>query len=203
MEEQAYDRRLNIATAGNQQGFTDSLHHNRYEPTPYELLDRLFDNYSLSPGDRLVDVGCGKGRLNFYAHHVFGAETAGIEMNPVFYEEALENKKQYVKKHKNAEQKVAFYNCLAQDYPITERDTVFYFFNPFSVQIFIAFINEIIRSAEKNPRMIEVILFFASQDYSDFLETRTVFELAKEIQLPGFHKDPRERFLIYRLPEMD
>jgi len=203
MDEQAYDRRLNIATDGNQQGFTESLHHNRYEPTPYELLERLSDYDSLYPGCRLVDVGCGKGRLNFYAHHVVGTETAGIEMNPDFYAEALENKRQYVKKHKNAEQKVTFYNCLAQDYPITERDTVFYFFNPFSVQVFIAFINEIIRSAEKNPRMIEVILFFASQDYSDFLETRTVFELAKEIQLPGFHKDPRERFLIYRLPEVD
>lgn len=203
MKEQEYDRRLNITTSGNQRGFTDSLHHNRYEPTPYKLLDRLFENYSLSPGGRLVDVGCGKGRLNFYAHHVFGAETAGIEMNPVFYAKALENKRQYVKKHKNAEQKVTFYNCLAQDYPITARDTVFYFFNPFSVQIFIAFINEIIRSAEISPRTIEVILFFASQDYSDFLETRTVFELAKEIQLPGFDKDLRERFLIYRLHEVD
>lgn len=203
MDEQAHDRQLNIATIGNQQGFTDSLHHNRYEPTPYALLDRLFENYRLSPGDRLVDVGCGKGRLNFYAHHLFGAETAGIEMNPVFYAEALENKKQYVKKHKSAEQKVAFHNCLAQEYPVTARDTVFYFFNPFSVQVFIAFINEIMRSAEKNPRTIELILFFASQDYSDFLETRTVFELAQEIQLSGFQKDPRERFLIYRLAEMD
>ena len=203
MDEQAYDRQLNIATSGNQQGFTESLHHNRYEPTPYELMDRLFENYSLSSDDRLVDVGCGKGRLNFYVHHLFGSETAGIEMNPVFYTEALENKKQYVKKHKGAERKVEFYNCLAQDYQIEARDNVFYFFNPFSVQVFIAFINEIMRSAETDPRMIEVILFFASQDYSDFLETRTVFELAEEIQLPDFHKDPRERFLIYRLPEMD
>ena len=203
MDEVAYDRQLNITTIGNQQGFTGSLHHNRYEPTPYELLDKLFENYSLSPNDRLVDVGCGKGRLNFYVHHSFGAETAGIEMNPVFYAEALENKKRYVKKHKGAEQSVEFYNCLAQEYPIAARDTIFYFFNPFSVQVFIAFINGILHSVETNPRSVEVILFFASQDYSDFLETRTVFELAEEIQLPDFHKDPRERFLIYRLPEMD
>ncbi|WP_298830636.1 class I SAM-dependent methyltransferase [uncultured Planococcus sp.] len=203
MNEQSHDRRLNIVTAGNQQGFTDSLHHNRYEPTPYELLDRLFDKYSLSPGDRLVDVGAGKGRLNFYAHHLFGVESAGIEMNPVFYAEALENKKHYAKKHKSAEKSIAFYNCLAQDYPIDARDNKFYFFNPFSVQVFISFINDVLRSAETNPRMVELILFFAPQEYNDFLENSTAFELVEEIQLLGFHKEPRERFLIYRLPHMD
>lgn len=203
MTEQEYDRQLNITTAGNQQGFTDSLHHHRYEPTPYELLDRLFQNYSLSPGDRLVDVGCGKGRLNFYIHHRFGAESAGIEMNPVFYAEAIQNKARYLKKHKAAEHLITFYNCLAQDYPIGARDNKFYFFNPFSIQLFIPFVNGILRSAEKESRTIEVILFFASQDYSDFLENRTAFQLVEEIPLPDFNKDLRERFLIYRLPKMD
>ncbi|MDQ0427908.1 SAM-dependent methyltransferase [Planomicrobium stackebrandtii] len=203
MNERDYERLLNIATVGNQQGFTDSLHHNRYEPTPYELLDTLFQHYSLSPADRLVDVGCGKGRLNFYVHHFFGAESAGIEMNPSFYDEALENKKQYASKRKGAEQRIQFYNCLAQDYPIAARDNKFYFFNPFSVGLFIAFINKILRSAETDPRTIEVILFFASQDYSGFLETSTAFQLIEEIQLPDFDKDLRERFLIYRLPKMD
>lgn len=203
MNEQAYERLLNIATAGNQQGFTDSLHHNRYEPTPYELLDKLFQHYSLSPGDRLVDVGSGKGRLNFYIHHFFGAESAGIEMNPAFYAEAIENKKQYFKNHKRDEQSIQFYNCLAQDYPVAASDNKFYFFNPFSVQLFITFVNEVLRSAETDPRTIEVILFFASQDYSDFLENSTAFQLVEEIPLPDFDKDIRERFLIYRLPKMD
>ncbi|MBT2569997.1 methyltransferase [Planococcus sp. ISL-110] len=203
MDEQAYERRLNISTAGNQKGFTDSLHHNRYEPTPYELLDRLFERYSLSPGDRLVDVGCGKGRLNFYVHHLFRAESAGIEMNTEFFTEATENKKRYTKKNKAAEQSIQFYNCLAQDYPIAARDNKFYFFNPFSVQVFINFINGILRSAETDPRTVEVILFFASQDYSDFLESSTAFQLVREISLPDFHKDPREQFLIYRLSKMD
>ena len=203
MNEQAYDQQLNIATAGNQRGFTDSLHHNRYEPTPYGLLDRLFENYRLSPEDRLVDVGCGKGRLNFYVHHLFGAVSAGIEMNPEFYGEALENKKHYAKKHKGAEHGIDFYNCLAQEYPICARDNKFYFFNPFSVQVFITFINRVLRSAEEDPRTVEVILFFASQDYTDFLENSTLFQLEQEIPLPDFHKDPRERFLIYRLPKMD
>lgn len=203
MSEQAYDQLLEIATTGNQQGFNDSLHHNRYEPTPYDLLDKLFERYSLSLEDCIVDVGCGKGRLNFYVHHLFGVKSAGIEMNPTFYTEALENKKRYVKRHKDAKSHINFYNCLAQKYPLAAHDTVFYFFNPFSVAIFIAFVNKILQSVEEAPRTVEVILFFASQDYSDYLETNAVFQLIEEIQLPNFHKDPRERFLIYRLPKMD
>lgn len=203
MDEQAYEGRLNISTAGNQKGFTDSLHHNRYEPTPYELLDRLFESYRLSPGDRLVDVGCGKGRLNFYVHDLFGVESVGVEMNTAFFTEAMENKKRYAKKNKAAEHSIEFYNCLAQDYPIAAQDNKFYFFNPFSVQVFINFINGILQSAETDPRMVEVILFFASQDYNNFLETSTAFQLVREISLPDFHKDPRERFLIYRLSKMD
>lgn len=203
MDEQAYDSQLNIVTVGHQQGLTDSLHHNRYEPTPYDLLDTLFEHYPVIPEDQLVDVGCGKGRLNFYVHHFFGAKSAGIEMNPVFYAEALENKKRYLGQHEDAESSISFYNCLAQDYQVADQDNKFYFFNPFSVQVFIAFLNQVMRSAEKTPRTIDVILFFGSQEYGDYLEMSTAFQLVKEIPLPDFHKDPRERFLIYRLPKMD
>lgn len=203
MLEQQYEQTLAIATAGNQRGFTDSLHHNRYEPTPYELLDLLFQQHQLSSNAQLVDVGCGKGRLNFYIHHVFGIKSVGIEMNPVFYAEALENKKRYGQKHQDAETMITFYHGLAQEYQITSQDTVFYFFNPFSVQVFIAFINQLLRSVEEAPRQLEVILFFASQDYQEYLETRTPFHFIKEVPLPDFYKNPRERFLIYQLPKLD
>ncbi|EMF46134.1 hypothetical protein B481_2471 [Planococcus halocryophilus Or1] len=69
--------------------------------------------------------------------------------------------------------------------------------------MFIAFLNQVMRSAEKTPRTVDVVLFFGSQEYGDYLEMSTAFQLVKEIPLPDFHKDPRERFLIYRLPKMD
>lgn len=203
MNDQIYDHRLNIVTAEHQKGFTDSLHHNRYEPTPYDLLDILFEDYRLTAQDQLVDVGSGKGRLNFYVHHFFGAKSVGIEMNPAFHAQALENKKSYLTQHKGAGTSIDFYNCLAQDYQIADQDNKFYFFNPFSAQVFISFLNQILRSAEQAPRSVDVVLFFASQEYNDYLETSTAFQLIEEISLPDFHKDPRERFLIYRLPKMD
>ncbi|TWT01956.1 cyclopropane-fatty-acyl-phospholipid synthase family protein [Planomicrobium sp. CPCC 101079] len=199
MKEKDCDKRLNVKTEGNQSGFNDSPHFHRYEPTPYALLDQLFSQYKLHPGDRLVDFGCGKGRLNFYVHHVFGCETTGVELNPVFYSEALENQARYVSKRKNASGKIRFYCCPAQEYEIDPRDNRFYFFNPFSVQIFMSVIANILRSVEKAERELELLLFFPSDDYVDFLEHRTSFELKEEIVLPGAHHDSRERFLVYRL----
>lgn len=201
MKESEYDKFLRIKTEGNQQGFNDSPHFHRYEPTPYALLDQFFSRYKLNSGDRLVDFGCGKGRLNFYAHYQFGCETAGIEMNPAFYSEALENQKEYEKLGKRASGKIRFYCCEAQDYTIAPKDNRFYFFNPFSVQIFMSVITNILRSVEEAEREVELLLFFPSDDYIDFLEYRTSFEQKMEIVLAGGQNNLRERFLVYRLSQ--
>ncbi|MDN7245131.1 SAM-dependent methyltransferase [Planococcus shenhongbingii] len=199
MNERQYEEMLNIRTSENQQGFHESLHHNRYEPTPYALLEILFSHYRLSGEDRLVDYGCGKGRLNFYVQYLFGAETVGVEMDETFYKEALDNRTAYEKKRKNAKGKIGFCCCLAQHYKVEARDNRFYFFNPFSVQIFMAAVNNILKSVEQVQRPVDVILFFPSDDYIDYLEHQTLFELLEEILLPGANRDIRERFLIYRL----
>lgn len=75
MEETNYDEMLNIKTEGEQKNFNDSLHYHRYEPTPYSALEHLFKKYALKRNDRIVDFGCGKGRLNFlsitYINHLW------------------------------------------------------------------------------------------------------------------------------------
>ena len=198
MDEQQRDNALHIQTSQIQQGFHESLHHNRYEPTPYALLDVLFDQYGLTRSDRLIDYGCGKGRLIFYVNQRFGAQAVGIEMDEKFCLQALENLNAYEKLRK-AKGEIRFMRCFAQDYGVEAQDNKFYFFNPFSVQIFIAVINNILKSFERDEREIDLILFFPSDEYIDFLEHRTLFELAEEIELPSSAKDLRERFLVYRL----
>ena len=89
---------------------------------------------------------------------------------------------------------------MAEEYDIDMRDNRFYFFNPFSVQIFMKIINNILLSFEKEPRQIELILFYASQDYIFFLENQTAFELKNEVMLPGLtESNPFEKFVIYQL----
>src|SRR4051794_33023931 len=98
MTEKYYEALLNIKTVGEQKGFLKSIHYHRYEPTPYRALETLFTKYDLKSSDRVVDFGCGKGRLNFYIHHVSSAAVVGIEMNEDFYKEAMKNRSNYVKK---------------------------------------------------------------------------------------------------------
>ena len=75
----------------------------------------------------------------------------------------------------------------------------FYFFNPFSIQIFRKIVENILISLENTPREVELILYYASDEYQYFLEHRTAFTLKQEITLPNYKRDHRERFLIYQL----
>jgi SAM-dependent methyltransferase len=200
MKEQYYDTLLNIHTHGKQKGFHPSVHYNRYEPTPYQALETLFAQYVLKGSDRIVDFGCGRGRLNFFVHHLFHTSAVGIEMDQTFYEEALENKRNYIKKHRKGNDQIQFQCSLAEEYKVDSADNRFYFFNPFSLQIFMRTINNILRSVEKRPRQIEIILYYAPEEYLYFLENQTAFELKEEVILPDlYEQNPYVKFLIYHL----
>jgi SAM-dependent methyltransferase len=199
MKETNYDELLNIETEGNQRGYNKSFHYHRYEPTPYHALEKLFAEYELTSSDHIVDFGCGKGRLNFFIHYLFHASVTGVEMNEKLYEEAMENKANYLIKAKNKGE-IQFQCCLAEKYEINPLDNTFYFFNPFTIPIFWKIINNILVSLEKSKREVDVILYYPSEDYIYYLENHTLFEIIKEIQLPGlFENNANERFLIYRL----
>ncbi|NWQ44403.1 methyltransferase [Bacillus sp. EB106-08-02-XG196] len=199
MKETNYDELLNIETEGNQRGYNKSFHYHRYEPTPYTALENLFAEYELNSSDHIVDFGCGKGRLNFFIHYLFHSSVTGVEMNEKLYEEAIENKENYLIKAKNKGE-IQFQCCLAEKYEINPLDNTFYFFNPFTIPIFWKIINNILVSVEKFKREVDVILYYPSEDYIYYLENHTSFELIKEIQLPGIYENnANERFLIYRL----
>lgn len=200
MSEQYYDKLLNIETSEEQVGFYKSFHFHRYEPTPYSALETLFKQYELRSSDRVVDFGCGKGRLNFYINYFYGSDVVGVEMNETFYEEAMENRDYYLEAVGKNSGQIHFECCLAQEYEVNPRDNRFYFFNPFSVQVFMNVINNILLSVEIVEREVELILYYPSEDYIYFLEYQTSFELTKEVRLPGLYEsNSNERFLVYRL----
>ncbi|MDF2947167.1 MAG: methyltransferase [Bacillales bacterium] len=197
MTEDFYDEILNVSTCGDQNGFNKIYHYHRYEATPYSALETLFETYKLRSSDHCVDFGCGKGRLNFYINHLFNSTVIGVEMNKLFYHDAIENLNSFNKKSKD---KIHFHCCLAEEYDITPFDNRFYFFNPFSDQIFITVVNNILRSYEEKNREIDLVLYYPSEDYIYFLENNTVFELISEIRLPElYNTNNQERFLIYRI----
>lgn len=200
MEYSHYERLFNIKTTWEQQGFYESHHYNRYEATSYFALETLFKEYTLSSNDCIVDFGCGKGRLSFYINYYYNCKITGIEMNNNYFDICINNKKNYLKNYNKEKNKIEFLNIFAEEYKISSTDNKFYFFNPFSVQLFMKVINNILISLEKSPRDIDLILYYPSDEYIYYLENYTGFLLYKEIELPNLSiNDKRQKFSIYRL----
>ncbi len=97
MTAKRYDQELGIRTTGLREWEGHSAY-NRYEATPYRALDALFLAYSIKARGRVVDFGCGRGRVVFYIHRRFQVPVVGIEANDKTYEEALINKRRYREK---------------------------------------------------------------------------------------------------------
>ena len=199
MDEQYYEKLLKIKTTGEQKNFNESIHYHRYEPTSYAALEALSSTYGFSSEDSIVDFGCGKGRLNFYINYFFDSSVTGVEMNNFFYKQAVDNNKSYLQIYKNKKDKINFSNCFAEKYNINSKDNKFYFFNPFSMQIFSKVIKNILASVEENKRAVDVILYYPSNDYIYLLDTNSNFVLINEIKVPHLYdNDPRHKFLVYR-----
>ncbi|KUP08484.1 SAM-dependent methyltransferase [Bacillus coahuilensis p1.1.43] len=200
MNEHARDEELNINTTGDPNAFTHSFHYHRYEPTPYIGLDELFGVLTLSYDERLVDFGCGKGRMNFYVHSYGKGKAIGVEYEEEFYRNSLVNLENYRKKYDVVHDEITFYHGLAETYPIQTQDTIFYFFNPFTVAIFRRVVKNILHSYASSPRDISLVLYYPSEDYLFFLENETKFVLKREVRIPGlFEHNRNERFLLYTI----
>ena len=200
MNEQQFDNYLNIDTIGEQYGFPKLSHYHRYEPTPYVGLEQLFEQYELPENAIFVDMGCGKGRVPIYIHDKFRIPTVGIEMDDGFYAEAVQNKKNYAqKRHKGAA--ITFEHVIAEQYGIKSNDNVFFFFNPFSIQIFRTVVHSIWKSYEQHMREIHIILYYPPHDYLQFLEYGSPFELTHEVHLRN-ETNVNERFCVFTLKNL-
>ncbi|PZX03700.1 hypothetical protein C7437_106125 [Psychrobacillus insolitus] len=199
MKEQDHDRLLRIKTEGIREWQHQSAHYNRYEATPYMALEVLFDEYEYKSTDTFVDFGCGKGRFSFYIHHHLRVSTLGVEMSGQLYQQSMENLTKYMERAKDSRASIRFERMFAEGYDINPLDNRFYFFNPFSIQIFQKVINNILLSVENNPRSVDVILYYPTSDYIQYLEEDTTFELLKEVRIPElYEQNSNERFMIFR-----
>lgn len=198
MMHQDYDKLLQIQTKQQNNKFYPSHHYHRYEATPYDGLELLLNSFPWTKTSQLVDFGCGKGRLSFFFHYHLNIMVKGVEMDTSLYEDALQNLAHYSNIRKKAAEKVEFFHCMAQEYPIDPKDNCFYFFNPFSTSIFMTVIKNILASLEESYHPIRLILYYPSPNYIFFLENKSPFTLEQEIVLPGqIEFDLREKFQIW------
>ncbi|MBM3528395.1 MAG: methyltransferase domain-containing protein [Alphaproteobacteria bacterium] len=78
---------LNYATA---QGGRPDVH---FVPTPQQVVDRMLELAKIQPGDFLIDLGSGDGRIPITAAKRYGIKAMGIDIDPDRIKEANENAK--------------------------------------------------------------------------------------------------------------
>lgn len=197
--ETIWDQRLQIHTIGRDETGADQYHH-PYEPTPYCVLERLADSGLIGQEDVLLDYGCGKGRVDFFLAERTGAKTIGIEYDDRIYQTAMENRETAI-----SGEKTEFVLMRAEAYEVPETVNRCYFFNPFSVEIFHKVMARILESYYENPREIFLFFYYPADEYVARLMDVEELEFYDEIDCHDLFagKDPRERILIFQLPEYE
>lgn len=197
--EDTCDKLLQINTSGRDDSNSDN-HRFPYEPTPYTVLERLADSGFFGQNERVLDYGCGKGRVGFFLSFRTKASVIGIEYDERIYKIALENQKTAVK---NA--KADFVLTKAEDYKVPADVNKCYFFNPFSVEILRKVMARIIESYYGDPREILLFFYYPTDEYIGYLMTVDELEFYDEIDCTDLFEDNdrRERIMIFRLPMME
>ena len=193
-QEWDWDQRLQIQTIGRDDSKEDTSHY-PYEPTPYCVLERLADSGYIGKANKLVDYGCGKGRVGFYLHKEVGCPCVGVEFDPQIHGQAVKNHR--AGKYGN---EISFVCQDASKYVVTDEDR-FYFFNPFSVEILRAVLGQILESYYEDPREMLLMFYYPNDEYVAHLMTTPELCFVDEIDcgdlFPG--KDGRERILMFEV----
>ena len=188
---------MRIQTCGRDETGADEYHH-PYEPTPYSVLERLADSGLISKDDAVLDYGCGKGRVGFFLAYRAKAKTIGIEYDKRIYQGALENQKATISRIKPD-----FVLTRAEEYDVPPEINRCYFFNPFSVEILRKVMARIIESWYGNPREVFLFFYYPADDFLSYLMTVDELEFYDEIECDDLFEgnDPRERIMIFQLPD--
>ena len=193
----AMDRRLGITTTGTRDWDQPEPEYNRFESTPYRALEDLYRDYELPPEARMVDYGCGLGRVLFYTHYRFRTPGVGIELHPETYAGALDNLEAYQRKRRRETAAIRFEQDYAETRPIDPAENVFYFFNPFSARVFREVLDQIVESLAAHERVADIVLFYPLDSYRFVLRLEPAFELLQTIELP-WGTESLDRFMIWR-----
>ena len=197
--ETTWDKSLQITTVGRDETNADEYHH-PYEPTPYCVLERLAVSGFFGEDDVVLDYGCGKGRVGFFLSYRTKAKTIGIEYDERIYGQALENRRTTISRVKPD-----FVLTQAEAYDVPHDVNRCYFFNPFSVEILHKVMARILESWYEVPREIFLFFYYPSDEFLAWLMTVEELDFYDEIECDDLFEgnDPRERIMIFQLPDTD
>lgn len=189
------DKLLKIKTTGRDDSNSD-FYRFPYEPTPYSVLERLASSGYFKKGNKLVDYGCGKGRVDFFLAYYTKCKSIGIEYDQRIYNTAMENMRTSV-----SSGRVTFVLEDAQEWELPLDVDRCYFFNPFSVEILRKVFFRIKESYYMNPREILMFFYYPSDEYMAYLSSRDELEFIDEIDCQDLfeEKNRRERVVVFKI----
>lgn len=191
----SFDELLNIETNQTDDRFPRIAHYHRYEPTDEEDLEMLADYLKdkVNPYDVLIDFGSGLMRVPIIINYLLQIKTIGIEMNKALYLEGVKNTEQY------HSEMVTSLNINAINYQFTGEETILFFFNPFSSEIFRTVIHHFLQNYNYRTR-VYVVLYYAKLPLIDVLMQFGIFHEIKRFELKGYTEDENDMMIIFTTP---
>jgi len=135
----------NVASSYSHLGATGTL------SSGYDVLPALFANH-VRPGDVLVDVGCGKGRiLNWWLDHHRDHQIYGIELDPII----AEHTRNRLKRFDNVTILTGDACAL-----IPDNGSLFYLYNPFDASVMQRFIAALLKKPVAQNGLPRRIIYY-------------------------------------------
>ena len=191
--ELSLDKLLKIKTTGRDDSHSDQFHY-PYEPTPYEVLERLANSGYIGKKNKMVDYGCGKGRVDYFLSYQTRCKSVGVEYDERIYKTAIENKQTAI-----SAARTEFVLTDARVYEVPGDADRFYFFNPFSVEILRGVFRRVRESYYENPREMLFFFYYPSEEYISYLMTEEDLDFVDEINCEDLFEgnNLRENILIF------
>ena len=191
--EDQWERKLNIRTSGGSNHTADGENY-PYEPTPYSVLVRLAESGYITRENKLVDYGCGKGRVSIFLASRVRCLAIGIDYNEDLIRTAQENL------IRSRAKGITFLHAAAEQYELTDEDS-FFFFNPFSEVVLKRVIDQILWSWYENPRKMQLFFYYPTDEDVALLTGTEELMFADEIDCSDlFDGDQkRERILVFEM----
>lgn len=189
------DRHLKIKTNGRDDSNSNFINY-PYEATPYVVLQVLANSGYIRKNDRIIDYGCGKGRVSFYLAYSNKCNMLGVEYDPRLYNSAIENKKRAISGNR-----VEFICSNASDFEVPNDVKGAYFFNPFSIHVLKDVLNKLKGSKQKLDRDIYLYFYYPSKEYLNILDEDIDIVHIEDIDCMDLFdsKDKREIIAIYKI----
>ncbi|HYM92788.1 MAG TPA: class I SAM-dependent methyltransferase [Chitinophagaceae bacterium] len=134
----------------------DISHATIYMPVNYYILEILMKEIrKLSSSEKILDLGCGKGRVMVVAAHFGFKKINGIDFSEKLCKEAIKNTAKVQSLFPETSFKIELQDAFY--YKIPDDISVIFLFNPFDEVIVSGVLKNINESLQKKPRTLRIL----------------------------------------------